>query len=118
MNTLGDHIRNRRRDLGLLQREVAAQIGVDPDTIWNWESNATTPALTLIPRVINFLGYVPFVLAGSLTEKLALFRKTRGLSIRQLAGELGVDPSTLAGWEAGRHKPERKFLDRIEELLR
>ena len=31
LNTLGDHIRKRRLDLGLLQNQVAAQIGVDTD---------------------------------------------------------------------------------------
>ena len=39
MKTLGDHLRKRRLDLGLLQREVADRLGVTKDTIHNWESN-------------------------------------------------------------------------------
>lgn len=35
--TIGDHIRKKRMDLGLLQREVAAKIGVAESTVWNWE---------------------------------------------------------------------------------
>jgi DNA-binding XRE family transcriptional regulator len=48
-------------DLGLLQKEVAAQIGVDEATIYNWEANRNQPAVRLIPRIIQFLGYGPQV---------------------------------------------------------
>jgi transcriptional regulator with XRE-family HTH domain len=33
--TLGDHIRKRRLDLGLRQRDVAAQFGVNVNTVTN-----------------------------------------------------------------------------------
>jgi len=42
--TIGDHIRKRRMDLGLLQREVAEIIGVTESSIWNWE-HGTEPEL-------------------------------------------------------------------------
>jgi transcriptional regulator with XRE-family HTH domain len=35
-----------------------------------------------------------------------------------MAGKLGVDPSTLMGWEAGRHQPTPKKLELIEKFLR
>jgi transcriptional regulator with XRE-family HTH domain len=53
LKTLGDHIRKRRLDLGLLQREVAAKLSVTESTIWNWESNTTDPALRLLPAIIR-----------------------------------------------------------------
>lgn len=46
--------------MGLLQRDVARQIGVNKDTIYNWETNRTGPEVRLIPRIIDFLGYAPF----------------------------------------------------------
>ncbi len=117
LDTLGDHLRKKRLDLGLLQREVAVQIGVDESTIWNWESNATQPALPMRPKVIGFLGYAPYVPACTLVEKLAFFRRTRGVSIKQLAADLGVDPSTLAHCESGRYNPARKYLEKIEDFF-
>jgi DNA-binding XRE family transcriptional regulator len=59
LRTLGDHIRNRRLDLGLFQKDVAQQIRVHPMTIVNWESNATRPQTSHIPAVIVFLSYDP-----------------------------------------------------------
>ena len=35
LRSIGDHIRKRRLDLGLLQIEVAVQIGVTESTVWN-----------------------------------------------------------------------------------
>jgi ribosome-binding protein aMBF1 (putative translation factor) len=46
---LGDHIRKKRLDLGLFQRQVADKIWAHKSMIWNWESNATTPRVGLCP---------------------------------------------------------------------
>jgi len=39
--TLGDHIKKRRLDLGLFQKDVAVAIGVGTCTITNWEKDRT-----------------------------------------------------------------------------
>jgi len=57
LHTLGDHIRKRRLDLGLLQREVAEKLQVNQMTVCNWETNRTSPQLRFIPRIVAFLGY-------------------------------------------------------------
>ena len=49
--TLGEHIRKRRLDLGLLQIEVAVEIGVTKSTVWNWE-HGTEPELKHVPAVL------------------------------------------------------------------
>jgi DNA-binding XRE family transcriptional regulator len=55
--TVGEHIRKKRMDLGLLQREVAEIIGVTESSVWNWE-HGTEPELQYNPRIIKFLGYI------------------------------------------------------------
>lgn len=91
-------------DLGLLQRQVAEQIGVDKTTIHNWETKATNPGIHCLPQIIRFLGYNPLPPATTLAEHITRCRKTLGWSKKQLARHLGVDPSTVATWEAGRVK--------------
>jgi len=58
--TLCDHIRKRRLDLRLLQKDVAGILGVDTTTINNWERNRCQPRLCLFPKIVQFLGYNPF----------------------------------------------------------
>jgi len=95
LNTLGDHIRGRRLDLGLFQSLVAEQIGVDETTIHNWEGNKSFLAIRYIPAILRFLGYNPFPPAQTLPDRLAALRKMLGMSQRKLAESLGVDPGTL-----------------------
>ena len=117
INSLGDHIRARRVDLNLLQKQVADQIGVHELTITGWERNATIPEVRYMPAIIQFLRYNPLPAANSLPEHLATARKALGLSQRKMAAKLGVDPATLMGWEAGRHQPTRKSLDVIARVI-
>jgi len=57
LKTLGDHIRARRLDLGLHQKDVAGIIGVTTDTITNWEKGRNQPMHWHYPKINNFLGF-------------------------------------------------------------
>jgi transcriptional regulator with XRE-family HTH domain len=117
INSLGDHIRALRLDLKLLQKQVSDQIGVHEQTITGWERNATSPEIRYIPAIIRFLGYSPLPPANTFPERLATTRRVLGLSQRKMAEAMGVDPTTLRGWEAERHQPTQKSLDVIERVL-
>jgi transcriptional regulator with XRE-family HTH domain len=117
INTLGDYIRKRRLDLNLIQKQAAEQIGVHETTITNWEGNTTSPAIRHFPAILEFLGYNPIPAAHSFPERLAAARKRLGLSQRKLAEKLGLDPTTVRGWEAGRHHPTEKSLHVIARVL-
>jgi DNA-binding XRE family transcriptional regulator len=57
LDTLGDHLRKRRLNLGMLQRQVAEVLGVDTTTITNWEKNRCSPSARMLPRIWRFLGF-------------------------------------------------------------
>jgi len=52
---LGERIRKARMDKGLLQRELAEQIGVSEDTVINWEVRDIQPEGRNLERIRNFL---------------------------------------------------------------
>ncbi|HKZ19449.1 MAG TPA: helix-turn-helix transcriptional regulator [Acidimicrobiia bacterium] len=115
--TLGDHLRKRRLDLGLLQKDVAARLGVTKDTVRNWERNRTEPVARLVPRIVRFLGYLPRRAPESFTDRFALYRRSKGLTQRQLAARLGIDPTTVGRWESGRGLPSDRLKRRAELLI-
>ena len=117
VRTLGDHLRKRRLDLGLRQKDVAKRLKVNKDTIRNWELGRATPAVWQWPGIIRLLGYVPFGTDGGLPERLKAYRRIRGVSQKNLAGLIGVDESTLWHWERGRSRPNAQCLARLYELL-
>lgn len=88
--TIGDHLRKRRLDLGLLQREVADRLGVSKSTVTNWELNRSTPALRFLPRIIALLGLDPRPAGTTLGDQLVACRTVRGLSQEAAAQMLGV----------------------------
>jgi len=117
LGTLGDHLRRRRLDLGLLQREVAERLGVAPGTVTNWELNRTSPALSSLPGIICLLGYNPTPPAASLGERLKVVRRQAGLSQEQCARLLGVDPSTLSRWERNIRVPTGRYARLAEAFV-
>jgi DNA-binding XRE family transcriptional regulator len=58
-------------DLGLLQHEVAAQLGVDKFTVLNWERGKTAPDVRYYPAIITFLGYNPLPQGATFPETRA-----------------------------------------------
>jgi transcriptional regulator with XRE-family HTH domain len=113
---IGDHIRKRRLDLGLLQGDVAAQIGVTKSTVWNWE-HGTEPELIHIPAVLAFLGYVPWECPDDPVGRLAYFKKVKGFSYRRLGVLMRRDPVQLEDWLSGRNSPIARNRRMIETFL-
>ena len=94
-------------------------IGVDETTIYNWENNRASPSLYALPKVIRFLGYNPLPSdPKTLGEKLLAYRKLHGITQKELAKKLGVDPTTLARWERGKSRPMVNSLKAIKQLFK
>jgi DNA-binding transcriptional regulator YiaG len=115
--TLGDHLKRRRIELGLLQRELAKQLGVSEWTLRHWERNTTAPAIRFVPRIIAFLGYDPYPASTSLPERILAARRRQGICRRELARRLGLDKETLARWERGTRRPRGKYHALVERFL-
>jgi transcriptional regulator with XRE-family HTH domain len=95
IQTWGDHVRARRLDLGLLQKEGCSIFGVDDTTINNWETNRTKPVVSFLPRIVEFLGYAPYMQPTSFGARLRMHRVALGLSQEKLANQLRVDESSI-----------------------
>ncbi len=97
LKTIGDHIRRKRIELKLFQKELAKFIGVDECTVTNWEKNHSKPRLPFLPKIIRFLGYIPFEINDSNhREQIKLLRKIKESPQKNYAKEIGVDPFTLS----------------------
>ena len=87
--TVGDHIRKSRMDRGLLQREVAEIIGVTESSVWNWE-HGTEPELHYNPRIIKFLGYIPFDCPDDTVWRLGRYKRAMGMNLDLLGEAMGA----------------------------
>jgi transcriptional regulator with XRE-family HTH domain len=117
LNHLGDHLRRRRLDLGLQQKQLAKLLGCHATSVANWESGARQPGIRELAKVIEFLGYDPRPEAATLGERLARRRTAMGMSQKSAAERISVDPSTLAKWEKGLRRPAHKYLPKVYAFL-
>ncbi|MCB9064118.1 MAG: transcriptional regulator [Chitinophagales bacterium] len=117
-NYLGDHIRTRRKYLGLFQKDVAEIIGVSEDCITYWENRRSMPQINHYPAIIKFLGYSPSdYTEHELPQRILKYRTEYGLSHKKLGKIIGVDASTISSWERGIHKPNNDKLRLLESII-
>jgi len=114
--TIGQHIRNRRIELGITQASLAEQSGVTASTVYNWE-HGIEPELIHMPKIVSFLGYVPFEMPDDPIGRLNYLKKIRGLSYERLGKLMKRDPEQLTDWLSGRRKPCKRNLDNITAFL-
>ena len=117
LRSVGDHLKKRRLDLGLRQKDVAAQMKVSEATVRGWENDKSSPSVRYIPRIIAFLGYDPYPKPQSLGEEIAAARRRLGLSRKRLAKELEIDEMTLAQWESCTRFPKKRHEQIIRQFL-
>jgi DNA-binding XRE family transcriptional regulator len=93
-------------------------IGVHESTVTNWEKNRSRPMLWTVPKIIEFLGYDPMSSRSeALGERLSQYRKSRGISQKRLAQQIGIDLATLSRLERERGGCLGSVLKKVTAFL-
>ena len=111
---MGEHLKKARLDRGMQQKEAAPEIGCDPASLLYWEKGRAAPEVRFWPAILRYLGYDPRPAPEGFGGRLRAAREAEGLSERELARRLGLDPGTLAAWERGK---VRRPYPRIREVF-
>lgn len=116
--TIGEHIKKERLRRGLLQKDVAQEIGVTLFSIMNWETGLSRPMTRHLPAIIKFLAYNPMHDAPSSIPALLKARRLEpGLSQEGAARQLRVDETTWARWERGRRIGNPEHRKRVMDFI-
>ena len=115
--TLGGHLKRRRKELGLLQREAAEQMGVSTDTVVNWEKDKSKPVAAQFRPVVAFLGYDPTPEPQALADRVEAKQRRLGASLAQVARHLGWDPGSLRRYLDGTWRLSPVRRDALEAFL-
>ncbi len=133
--TIGGHLRKRRLRLQIHQPEAAARLKVSTVTLSRWECDKVYPTLEHHPKIIEYLGYNPWVIYGlsdpyshetpvvaslsptAIGNRIRMRRLERKLTVKECARMLKVDAKTLHGWEKHKHLPSPGMQEQIIEFL-
>ena len=116
--TLGEHVRKRRLELTLTQKQAAERLGVNPWTVLNWEKDHTEPPIESMPAIIRFLDYVPFPEPKNIPERLLAKRR----AIPHRVGHQSPGLDELTGRIGGRqpiagHQVKDRLLIHLGETV-
>ena len=116
--TIGEHLKKRREELQLHQRDVAKILGVSKESISDWETDETMMRAEYYPAIISFLGYDPFAVDFSnLAERLRAYRKVHGLTQEELGRQVGVSEGSILRWETSKFTPQPGKLKLLKNIL-
>lgn len=117
--TLGEYIKQHRLKNNLLQKDMAKVFRVNEMTITNWEHNHNEIQTRHLPRVIDFLGFIPEIIKDfkPLQSELFLTRCELGLTQQQMALKLGIDKTTLHALEWGTRNSNKETQEKIKSSL-
>lgn len=116
--SIGYQIRKRRLELKLEQSDLAELFGVSHNVVGNWERNEAMPNSKHRPKLVQFLGPVPWEIDQStFGGKLEHARLLKGLSMDELAKLIGVKKAKISRLERNVFKPKPDVLLKLKEIL-
>jgi len=136
--TIGQHLKKKRFELGIRQIEAARKLGVSNRTLSLWECDRVPPVWANQPRIVTYLGYDPFTdpmlgrPRGNETTGVAFLSQSGPLSLghkivkrrlemrknrKQCAQEMCISVKTLQAWETNRYQPSSALLKRLVKCL-
>lgn len=105
--TIGNHIRKRRLELRLLQREVAAQIGVSTQMLQYWEVGRHQPAVRRLAAIVSLQGYAAAPAVRHTESDAELSERILGASIWLVAASICWQNACMAVQITVRNVPDR-----------
>lgn len=116
--TPGEHLKKRRYELGLRQKDAAVRLQISHATYISWEIDRAEPAIRHWPRIVAFLGYDAAPGEGeTLANALRAKRRDLGLPRKRAAALLKIDERTLKRYEDGLWEPGERNRTIIERFL-
>ncbi len=115
--TIGGHLFTERQKRGLTQAQAAQAIGVSHSAYARWETGTDTPDHRTLPKLIQFLGYLPKP-PEEPHRQFRFYRQALGYSVERLAKELRVSKNRLCQIDAGKAQMDERIMAWLEERVR
>ena len=118
--TIGDEFRKVRLDRGSTQHEVAKQLNVNKNFIYELELNKRKLTIFALHKAYIFLGYIPKTLKideNTLQGKLFIYRIKKNLTYSKLGELIKLDKSTLSNFVKGKNCNNDTYI-KIKDLLK
>lgn len=108
METIGDRIRNKRKESGMTQLELANKLNITDKAISKWEQNEGNPDISILPKIAEIFNVsLDYLLTGKEPDKEVLI-----ISKMELCAK-NDDPSMLKEIFSDRDENGKCLMDHI-----
>lgn len=114
---MGEKILRRRLELGLTQKEIAKQLGINDQTVSRWETGESNPNIKHYPFVISFLDYYPFEIDDTFGGKIKRYRFINGMSRKKLAQLFKISSKLIQEIEENKSLPSINLGASLAQLF-
>jgi transcriptional regulator with XRE-family HTH domain len=125
--TVADKLRFARLSSGVLQEDLAAEIGIDRATLLRYENGQVAEENMRVEALIKaaiicgrdkYFCCSPYhiFLAEDAGRQIKQYRKRAGLTQKQLAAACGVALNTVKRWESNEHKPPLSVWELVTSM--
>ncbi|MGL5153119.1 MAG: helix-turn-helix domain-containing protein [Clostridium sp.] len=124
--SLGERIKTIRKNKNISQKEMSKLLGIPYSTYSNYENNNREPSVEILKTLCEVLEISNDTVLN-LTEKInntsnigvkiAKYRKSNGLTQKQLSSLIGKSEITVRKYENGDVQPPLNVIDKIAEAL-
>ena len=102
--SLGEYIQRARKQKMHSARELAQYLKTSRETISNWENNKVAISRIYLPKIEEYLGYLPKEFAlREIQRKLLLYRWERNLTQQRMARETNISYKIIMDIENGKN---------------
>ncbi len=111
-----------RTNKGLTRKELASLMGCSSSLIYQWETSRLNPVDESVARVAKalncyFFGGADCTEDTPLPMRVKMLRLRAGMTKKEVAECLGVNPVTITKWEEAKNTPSRRLLVAFQELF-
>ena len=84
MNTIGSHIAQKRKALGLTQEALASQLGISSQAVSKWENDISAPDIGLLPALAKALNCTTDELLSGKTDEVRVIPEPQRKNIDEM----------------------------------
>lgn len=121
MKNFGEQLKNKRKESGISQSDLAEKLGVHSQTVSKWERGIMFPDVGQYGDIANALGipleklldqplgakyYKGEFSVQLLSETITVLRREKAISQSDLADAVGYSPDAVSRWERGITSPD------------
>jgi len=115
--TVGEKIKQIRKDKGLTQDDLAKKLGISRAAMGQFEKESSHPRIRTLQKIADALDVPVYEFSFNEGERIRTIRESKGLSQKELGDRIGLTSAQIAQIENLSSRPSNRLIFRLATAL-